>query len=574
MKTRGISILATFVLIVSAMGFVAKGSGIKTRALCGVLPGYWEKLSGPEVMSSKPGDGEGLITVDGVLLVNFKSPNGSLDAGTITPANVVLLRTRDQQMIKVKPALNSSGTTLVVKPVAPLAEKTQYTLVLTAGITDQFGKALRPCEISSMTAGKADPSLRFTKIALPTTEKVGFTCVVMSPFSADRTLYAASDDGRIFRFPVLADGTLGAPKVIDSLMKHEKGPRVLTGFCFDPISTAENPIVWASHGWGGFQDVPDFSGKISRISGRDLENVQDVVIHLPRSVKDHMNNQPAIGPDGALYWCQPSNSAYGDADAIWGMREEHLLTATVLRLDLKKWTPGQVIDVKTKDAGGLYDPFVAGAPLTIYAYGVRLGYDLLWHSNGQLYVPVNGSSAGGNSPGCPGVPALKNIPLDENDWLFRIKPGRYYGHPNPTYSKFVVNGGNPTEGYDFGEMPLYSPGTKPDADWERASYVFGRHVSANGVIEYKDATFGGKLDKTIMVCRYNFGSDIIVLHLDPAGNIIGDDCEILGLGGLRNPLDLTEDPQTGNLYVSEYGSRCITLLRANAVTQASRPRND
>ncbi len=563
MKTRGIWIIGLLVLTISAMGFVAKGSGIKTRALCGVVPGYWEKLSGPEAVSSTPCDGETKVAVDARLVVNFKSPNGPLDAGTIKPANIVLVRTRDQQTVEMQAEIGNSGTTLVVKPLAPLAGKTQYTLVLTAGITDQFGKALRQCEISFTTAGQADPSLRFAKIALPTAEKVGFTCCVMSPLPGDRTLYAASDDGRIFKFPVLADGTLGAAKVIDALVKHEGASRVLTGFCFDPASTVDHPILWASHGWGGFQDVPDFSGKISRISGRDLENVQDVVIHLPRSVKDHMNNQPAIGPDGSLYWCQPSNSAYGDADAIWGMREEHLLTATVLRLDLKKWMPGNVIDAKTTDAGGSYDPYAPGAPLTIYAYGVRLGYDLVWHSNGQLYVPVNGSSADGNSPGRAGVPALKDIPLDENDWLFRITPGKYYGHPNPAYKKFVVNGGNPTEGYDYAEMPLYPVGTKPDVDWERPGYVFGRHVSANGAIEYKDVAFGGKLDKTMMVCRYNFGSDIIVLHLDTEGNVNADDCTIPGLGGLRNPLDLTEDMQTGNLYVSEYGSRCLTLLRAN-----------
>ncbi len=43
------------------------------------------------------------------------------------------------------------------------------------------------------------------------------------------------------------------------------------------------------------------------------------------------------------------------------------------------------------EAGGSYDPYDPGAALTIYATGVRNAYDLLWHSNGRLYVPVNGS---------------------------------------------------------------------------------------------------------------------------------------------------------------------------------------
>ena len=129
----------------------------------------------------------------------------------------------------------------------------------------------------------------------------------------------------------------------------------------------------------------------------------------------------------------------------------------------------------------------------------------------------------------------------------------------------MLNGGNPNAVFDFVELCLYPVGTKPEADWQRAAYVFGRHVSANGVIEYKDVTFGGKLDRTLMVCRYNFGSGIIVLHLDNHGKVVSDDCTIEGLGGLTQPLDLTEDKTNGNLYVSEYGSRCITLLRAAPV---------
>ena len=42
-----------------------------------------------------------------------------------------------------------------------------------------------------------------------------------------------------------------------------------------------------------------------------------------------------------------------------------------------------------------YDPFAEDAVVKIFATGVRNAYDLVWHSNGQLYVPTNGSAAGG-----------------------------------------------------------------------------------------------------------------------------------------------------------------------------------
>ncbi len=558
-------VAGVLVVLLAIAGYFVKGSGLKSRILCKVVPGYWQRMSGPEVVGTTPMDGDAGIAVDAPLIVNLRNPNGMLNPATITPASLVLIRTCDQTPTPVKAKVDNDGARMVVTPDAPLRPKTQYTLLLTNAIKDEFAKTLRPYEVSFTTAGKADPSLRFVKVALPNARGAGFTACVMSPFPGDRTLYAASDDGRIFKFPILPDGTLGPAKVYDSLIKHEGAPRILIGFCFDPASTPDDPILWVSHNWGTFTNVPDFSGKISRISGHDLENVQDVVIHLPRSVKDHMNNQPSIGPDGALYWCQPSNSAYGDPDPIWGMRENHLLNATVLRLDIKHWTPGHVIDAKTKDAGGTYDPSAPGAPLTIYAYGVRQGYDLLWHSNGHLYVPVNGSAAGGNTPGHGDVPALKDVPLDEDDWLLKIVRGKYYGHPNPVYHKYILNGGNPTANYDFAEMPLYPVGTRPDPDWQRAIYDFGRHVSADGVLEYRDVAFGGKLDKTIMVCRYNFGSDIIVLHLNKDGNVDWDECTIPGLGNLTNPLDIAEDKTNGNLYVSEYGAQRISLLRASPV---------
>jgi hypothetical protein len=34
-----------------------------------------------------------------------------------------------------------------------------------------------------------------------------------------------------------------------------------------------------------------------------------------------------------------------------------------------------------------------------------------------------------------------------------------------------------------------------------------------------------------------------------------------GFTGFTDPLDVLQDPKTGNLYVAEYGGRRITLLR-------------
>ena len=121
-------------------------------------------------------------------------------------------------------------------------------------------------------------------------------------------------------------------------------------------------------------------------------------------------------------------------------------------------------------------------------------------------------------------------------------------------------------------MPQYPAGTDPDPQWEPAVYVFGKHVSSNGVIEYRGNAFGSALDRKLLVCRYNVGSDIIVLSLDASGNVCQAMTGMTGITHFFNPLDLIEDLQTGNLYVCEYGGRRITLLRplAGAPRQASR----
>ena len=70
--------------------------------------------------------------------------------------------------------------------------------------------------LGSVAEGAPDRAIRFQKVMLPAASGAGFTCVQVGP---DHRLYAGSDDGRIFRFAILSDGTLGAPAVFDSLQR-------------------------------------------------------------------------------------------------------------------------------------------------------------------------------------------------------------------------------------------------------------------------------------------------------------------------------------------------------------------
>ena len=550
-------------LALLAMSIVAggcwwgRGRGIKSWLSDATGIGRAARREPPRAIVSRPADGDRAVPPDGRIMVKVYLPNGRLDPATLGPGSVTLTRAADGQTIPATVTTSPDGVFVIVKPDARLDGDARYTCRITNGVRDRTGTKFLPFLVSFTTGGVPDPAVRFEKVTLPTATDVGFTCVQVGP---DGRLYAGADDGRIFRYPIRADGTFGPAAVITSLQSASRGPRLLTGFCFDPQSDPVEPVVWASHGHHGFADVPDWTGTISELSGPDLERVRDVVVHLPRSVRDHLTNQPSFGPDGALYIPQPSNTAFGAPDETWGHRPERSLSATILRLDVSD-TCDEPIDARTHDGGGHYDPAAPGAPLTVYADGLRLAYDLLWHSNGHLYAPVNGSSAGGNTPAGMAAPALWNIPTSEHDWLFKVRPGRYYGHPNPQRDHYVLNGGNPTAAVDPAEVPQYPVGTRPDPSWDPPVYDFGDHVSPNGIIEYRGGAFGGRLRNKLLVCRYNAGSDILCLSLDGDGNVASATAGTFGLTGLTNPLDLAEDVRTGCVYVAEYGARRITLLR-------------
>jgi glucose/arabinose dehydrogenase len=521
----------------------------------------------PYVTITNPRSNQTGISISTAVSCDVALFNGGINAATVTSSTVYLYRTRDGLHIPASVNTSGAGDAIALTPKSPLAAYTGYTFVVTAGVRDVGGVSFQAKQVSFTTGKAPAPSGGsaggFDHIALPTAGGRQFFSLAMGP---DHKLYAGTADGLILRYAIKSDGALGSPQVIDSIRRANGGARFIVGLAFQPGSTASQPVLWVSHSATSSLDLggtagPDFTGKITRLTGANLDSVHDAVIHLPRSVRDHVTDQPVFGPDGALYVCQPSNSSMGAADPIWGKRPEHLLNAAILRLDLAK-LGGGTVDARTADGGGTYNPYAAGAPLTIYATGVRNAFDLVWHSSGRLYAPTNGSAAGGNTPAGPGVPALTNVSKPETDFLFRIDRGGYYGHPNPVRHEYVLNGGNPTAGTDRFEVTDYPVGIRPDPNWRPAVFDFGAHRSPDGVIEYRGPAFGGALDHKLLVVRYSAGDDIIALKIASDGSV-SPAAGVSGMSGLNDPVDLVEDPSTGNLYVSELGAQRITLLRVH-----------
>jgi glucose/arabinose dehydrogenase len=527
----------------------------------------------PLILDTRPHNRETGVRPDAFIAadVYLPTPGMGVDAATLTDQTIRLTRASDGAVVPATFSTQGANDQIVVQPRQPLEAGVEYRVEFGMGIRDQAGATFRPYTTTFTTATNFEQfpaPVAFEKITLDETADAlqspmdTYLGVTIGP---DRKLYACSGGGLIVRWPILPDGRLGPAETIPTVFVHNNGPRLVTGLAFDPASTADNLIVWISHGESGMDRMADWTGKISRLSGRNLEDYTDVVVRLPRAFKDHLNLQPVFGPDGCLYFSQGSNTAMGGLDRKWNRRPERLLTAAVLRLDPSKLT-SLPLDVKTEE-DGRYDPYAPDAPLTIYATGVRVAYDLVFHSSGALFAPTNGSASGGTAPGTPTlytgrrVPMIADVRQTLDDLLLRIEPGRYYGHPNPVRGEYTLFGGNPTRDVDPQEVRQYPIGTPPDPNYTPPAYVFGKNMSPNGSIEYRHDSFGGALRGCLLVTRLSGGQDILIIRLSESGEVVETIAGAPGMTQFDQPLDLVEDPTTGNLYVTEMRARRITLLR-------------
>jgi uncharacterized repeat protein (TIGR01451 family) len=592
------------------------------------LTGQVDASNSPYITEVNPLDGETNVSRSaGVAAAVFLPTSGEgVSVDSMNPSNAMLYQTNNNVAVPVDYGTSGGADVIILQPTTLLAPNTNYTFEITSGVTDTAGNPFLPFR-STFTTGTDTgdapiPGVEFEQVfsgAAPG----GYTSIEIGPGGR---LWAASAYGTVHRWDINANGTLANEVVMSDFATSPATTRTLIGLDFDPRSTAAEPILWLTTGFPAFDDAPHFSSTLSKYSGTDVGGTgeswlrEDMVVGLPRSVRDHMTNSVVFGPDGAMYITQGSISAMGDRDTAWGEEPEVLLSSAVLRvdvgllesyytangpLDVTTGTPLFSGDLRDEDNYGLgdpeldstyYNPQAANAPLTLYATGVRNAFDLVWHSNGELYVPTNGSAANGVVPGTPATlpnacdsriddelygpytgPSVAQavVPTTQDDLLFRIDEGGYYGHPNPTRCEWVMTGGNPTINPDPGQNGDHYPvGTAPDRNYRGITFNFENNKSPNGSIEYRSDTFGGALKGQILVTRYSIGNDIIVLQPSANGqSIVNASANIPGMEGFYKPLDVIEDMNNGNLYVVEFGRENdpsnITLLRPVNPNQAA-----
>ena len=552
------------------------------------------RVSRPRVSSSRPVDGDKAMPADAPVRVDLFTPTvgKGVDSRTLSGRSVRVVRLSSGETVAANLTAAADGGSVSLTPAAPLAAGETYRLEVTDALRDETGQGFIPYAATfavatdgrsarAETRGGSDDTLDAVSdvsflgrdVAYRSGPSTGSLSPSMysalawgpSPDGPDRhDLFAATADGRIFRYKVARDGTLAQRGVSYAILYHNGGPRIITGLAFDP---RDPTVLWVSHGVAAMEGAPDFSGKLSTLGGGKYKDYADRVIGLPRAYKDHMNFALAFAPgDGSLYLSQGSNTGSGAPDTKWNNRPERLLSAAILKIDTEALPRSRPLDVTTADGGGVYDPFADAAPLTIHATGVRSGFDLLWHSSGHLFTAINGAGRGGNTPSVGAGDALlsgpiMSVPVTTDDTLADVTAfGGFHGHPNPLRGERVLMGGNPTPAADPYEIAAYPVGTKPDSRFVTPAFDFGKGYSANGLCESRADVFGGKLKGCVFAARFSAGDDIVILKIDENGRVVGSTSNVPGLTGLGSPLCVVEDPDTGVLFVSEYDSGKLHAL--------------
>jgi hypothetical protein len=264
----------------------------------------------------------------------------------------------------------------------------------------------------------ASTPIRFTSKLL-----LDFSQPTSAAFGPDGKLYVGSIKGILAKITMNHNFTY-VTGMVTSIVQPD---RAILGIAFDPMDAGNpNPPIYISssklfHGGNLSSSGSAINGKVNRISGANLDVVEDIVTGLPVCDGDHGTqllqsfeatllyfvflimyllrllsvlaiNQIEFGNNGELYINIGSNTNGGVPGRLSGsgrLKDSYFSAATIV----------------ANLADPLFDGFIEydapddGAPInsngiSVFAPGLRNPFGLTMHSNGKLYSTDNGPNAG------------------------------------------------------------------------------------------------------------------------------------------------------------------------------------
>ena len=459
-------------------------------------------------------------------------------------------------------ATDLTNAAITIVPRDLLEPGATYELVGSAKVESTGGSRLTPFSSRFHTVSAAAPTESGLVFEPHTFDRNRSMTTV--EFGPDGRLYAADAFGTLARWDI---DEHGVPIKRAVLLSDPSESRQYIDLAWDPAATADSLVLWVSYG-ERLDYAPSrkyYTGAIAKLTIGENVKQEVVVTGLPHGRErqggfDTLPHQPngLLFKDGKLYQTVGSTSSSG-GPANWGVPEQ-TLSGAAIQIDYKAIK--ETLDMHP-DYG--YDPSRPGAPLQLFATGIRNALHLVGHSNGRIYTAVNLNDRRGPADGVPDHP---RIPGDQNllvkqttpdhESLLIVEEGRHYGFPNPARNQYVLMGGNPTAVNDPFEISDYPVGTAPDDGFApELMYPIWQYggTSPNGMIEYQPQ-FPHPLRGALLCCFYSAG-DIAAMPLGADGL----PTSVKKLRGPKNklpfngPLDLTMDPRTGILYVADFGTQ-------------------
>tara|TARA_R110002096_G_scaffold16106_50_gene55357 strand:+ start:14560 stop:16320 length:1761 start_codon:yes stop_codon:yes gene_type:complete len=535
-----------------------QGALLRIGVAGSILAAITSLANATELAGCHPDNGATDVAISAALQLRFSE---ALDPKTL--GGLTLQRVKDKKSVPLRRSTDLTNASITLVPTEFLSPNTSYEIRGSNKVKAKRNSAgLKPFTVTFTTGEENfDPSKRLQFEPLVFDRTRSMTTISVGP---DGKLYAADAFGSLVRWSL---DESGKPYNREQILRDPEKSRQYIDLEWDPESTAAEPILWAS-----FADrlTPKddsryyFTGKITRIELADKVTEQIVIEGLPHGREflggyQRPPHQPngLLFHQGKLYQSVGSTSSSG-GPANWGI-EEQKLSACILEIDYQ--TIEKTLDVHP-DTG--FDPEASDSPIRIFATGVRNALEIIAHSNGRFYTAVNINDRAGPADGVPdhpGIPGNQNLLIKGNtpdhESLLILERGRHYGFPNPARGHFVLNGGNPTSKPDPFEIPEYPVGTAPDPGFAPELmfpiWQWGG-TSPNGMLEYSP-DFPDPLSGAIICCFYSAG-DIAVMQ--PGADGLPVSVEKLRAPGnkklrLEGPLDITQDPKTGCLYIANFG---------------------
>ncbi len=392
----------------------------------------------------------------------------------------------------------------------------------------------------------AEESLSFLRGTLTGSgfETVFPTALTVGP---DGRLFVADQEGRIQALTLDADGIR---VVAVEMITEDADIQEIFGIAFD-VSSPDSPTpLYVSNtvsgfGVGGRAPAGEFSGRVTRIDGANYSQITDVITGLPISNSSHQTNGLAFDGSGVLYIAQGSTTNAGVPNMVGNFlaMDEVPLSSCILQADINAMGFDGVIVHNPPNTYGHTVDLVSG-DVSPFAVGFRNPYDLLFHSNGRLYVTDNGP----NEPfGLPSIDCTTDgvVGAQGPDELNIAVAGDYYGHANRNRGRTDVR-----------QCTFRLSSEPSDVDYTAPIAVLPS--SSNGIVEYTSGTaFCGALQGDLLYVAYNQGTLRRVVLSGDGSAVVSDDSVT---GGFNLPLDVAVG-SNGILYVAEYGGSQISFLR-------------